>query len=114
MKHLLILLPSVLFFAFTKAPSFSAEISAVGDTKVIVSISNPAKERLNIVVRNEYFAVISDTTISSPKLRCLFNLGEMEDGDYTVEISNGHDQVVHKFKMTTTVERKISVKPRPF
>lgn len=114
MKHLLILLPFIVTMSFTQPPSFSVEITSGGDAKVIVAISNPAKEKLNLVVRHTLFGRVADTTITSQKIRCLFNIEQLDDGKYELELSNGKEQIVQTFTMTTRQERKISVNRKGF
>ncbi len=114
MKHLLILLPLIAILSFTKVPSFSAHITPGEGAKFIVTINNPAKERLHLVVRHTEMGIVADTTIRNPQLRCHFNWEDAYDGEYVLELSSGKEQLTETFTMTTKTERKIAVTKRAF
>jgi hypothetical protein len=115
MKHALILVATFCCFAFTDAPSFSASIHDSGDASFTLVVENPRKERLHLSVVHTQFGLVSDTTITSSKLRCKYNLQTVDDGEYTVEVTNGKDHVVKRFSMQTEtkIERKINIAAEP-
>lgn len=111
MKHVLILLPVIFCFGFIDAPSFTASVHPGKDASFIVELDNPKKERLYVSIRHAQYGVLSDTTVSSDKFRCRYNLRDVEDGQLMLEISNGKQQLVQKFTMQTEtkIERTINI-----
>lgn len=108
MKLTLILLLSVFF---NYGPTFSASIHNDGDASFLLTVDNPQKERLHLVLRHTQYGTVSDTTITGSKLRFRYNLQTIDDGEYEVEVTNGKEYIVKRFSMETEtkIERKISI-----
>src|SRR5215475_7681407 len=91
-----------------KTSTFSAEI--LPDAKpaaFILSIENPGKKNLHLVISHKDLGEVVDTTINDGEFMRRFNFEEAMDGRYVVTLESGKEKFSREIELNTVTVRKM-------
>lgn len=82
--------------------------SSVAPTKVTVVLEHQPGKRMEVRLRDAKGALLATQYISkkAEKVHFKFDLGELNDGEYEVEVVCGTDRTVHPVTLTTETPAK--------
>ncbi len=78
-------------------------------TKFKLHFENSASRPVTLTLKNAANKVIHQEVVASPKYIRKFELGNMQDGTYTFEISNSQERITKEIQLQTLAARSIRV-----
>jgi hypothetical protein len=79
-------------------------------TGFILQIQNPERENLQLQIDQPESGPLVDTTISSEQFSSRYNLKEVNDGRYTILVSNGREKFSREIEINTVTTRNVVIR----
>jgi Secretion system C-terminal sorting domain len=98
-----------------KAAKFEASAFTTKDASIRVAVKKNVQERVYLTLRDAKGQVLFAETISKNNMKyaAKFDISDLADGAYQIEIKAGNEQIVKELNVSTKtvdVERKVTVK----
>ena len=115
-KHLfagMAILPLFFALTLTAAPTNPLEVTitqtSAGEMRFRITVLNPSDRSLSITIHHGRDLLFEDLT-ARPTYDNVFNLSDLEDGDYTVIVTSGKEKVARTLHIQTEtkVTRNVS------
>ncbi len=78
-------------------------------TKFKLHFENSASRPVTLTLKNAANQVVHREVVSSPKYIRKFELGNIQDGTYTFEISNSQERITKEIQLQTLAARSLQV-----
>lgn len=72
-------------------------------------IQNPERNKLRLQIGSTSTGIVIDTVISSASYIQRYNMEQVEDGQYSIVVSNGKEKQVQKIELKTIMTRNVEV-----
>jgi hypothetical protein len=74
------------------------------ELKFDVKVSNPEKKRVSVTVSQRHVGVLYSNSFTDQNYGARYNMAELEDGQYSIEVSAGSKRIVKDITINTVVE----------
>ncbi|MCU0325933.1 MAG: hypothetical protein MUF45_11875 [Spirosomaceae bacterium] len=90
------------------ATAFAVKINEAGTLRFKVEVTNPSRQKTTITLQDDNDNVLfSDYSVSDSKYSKVFDLSNLEDGNYTFVIASGKEKINKEFSIQTKTNRVV-------
>ncbi len=91
-------------------PSFSMGVAVnKAATRFDLLIQNPEGKKLHLKISSHGLGTVIDTVINSTNFNQRYNMEQVEDGEYSITVSDGKEKQVQKIELKTITTRNVEV-----